>query len=144
MMPRAAVLWAVFVALGMGGCGDEGSSEGSTSTPAAIPSATATSRDEFYSTMDDLVTRLDRAVAAALASEAGAVVRIERVVRDAREQLKARRAAGDGVSPAGNFVLTTAASARDYAIHGDREGLQLIRDVPIIEARDTLKSEAGR
>ena len=30
MMPRAAVLWAVFVALGMGGCGDEGSSEGST------------------------------------------------------------------------------------------------------------------
>ena len=143
MMPRAAVLWAVFIALGLGGCGDEGSSEGSTSTPAAIPSATATSRDEFYATMDDLVTRLDRAVAAALAGEAGAVARIKRVVRDAREQLKARRAAGGGVSAAGNFVLTTAASARDYAMHAEREGLQLIRDVPIIEARDALKSEAG-
>jgi hypothetical protein len=129
----------------MGGCGDEGAGAGeeSTSTPAAIPSATAASRDEFYSTMDDLVTRLDRAVAASLAGEADAVERINRVVRDTREQLKARRAAGDGVSPAGNFVLTTAASARDYAIHGEREGLQLIRDVPIIEARDALSSEAG-
>ena len=142
-MPRAAVLWAVLFALGMGGCGDEGAGEGSTSTPAAIPSATPTSRDEFYSTMDDLVTRLDRAVAASLAGDANAVERIKRVVRDTREQLKARRAAGDGVSPAGNFVLTTAASARDYAMNGDREGLQLIRDVPIIEARDALKSEAG-
>jgi hypothetical protein len=142
-MPHVAVLWAVLIALGMGGCGDEGAGEGSTSTPAAIPSATATSRDEFYSTMDDLVTRLDRAVAASLAGEANAVKRIKRVVRDTREQLKARRAAGDGVSPAGNFVLTTAASARDYAIHGEREGLQLIRDVPIIEAHDALNSEAG-
>jgi hypothetical protein len=144
MMPRAAVLSAVFIALGMGGCGDGGAGEGSSSTPAPIPSATATSRDEFYSTMDDLVTRLDRAVAASLAGEANAVARISRVVRDTREQLKARRAAGDGVSPAGNFVLTTAASARDYAMHGEREGLQLIRDVPIIEARDALKSEAER
>jgi hypothetical protein len=142
-MSRVAVLWTVFIALGMGGCGDDGAGEGSTSTPAATPSATATSRDEFYSTMDDLVTRLDRAVAASLAGEADAVERIRRVVRDAREQLKARRAAGDGVSPAGNFVLTTAASARDYATHGEREGLQLIREVPIIEARDALDSEAG-
>ena len=142
MMPRAAVLWAVFAALGMGGCGDEAASERATSTPAATPSATSTSGDEFYSEMDRLVTRLDRAVAAALAGEANAVQRIKSVVRDAREQLTARRAAGDGVSPAGRFVLTTAASARDYAIHGDREGLQLIRDVPIIEARDALTSEA--
>ena len=142
-MPRVAVLWAVFVALGMGGCGDEGAGEGSKSTPAALPSATATSRDTFYATMDDLVTRLDRAVAASLAGEPNAVERIKRVVRDTREQLKARQAAGDGVSPAGNFVLTTAASARDYAIHGEREGLQSIRDVPIIEARDALNSEAG-
>ena len=141
-MPRAAILWAVFAALGMGGCGDEASSERGTSTPAAIPSATSTSGDEFYSAMDRLLTRLDRAVVAALAGEADAVRRIKRVVRDAREQLKARRAAGDGVSPAGTFVLTTAASARDYAIHGERDGLQLIRDVPIIEARDALKSEA--
>jgi hypothetical protein len=72
------------------------------------------------------------------------VGRIKRVVRDTRAQLKARRTAGEDVSPAGNFVLSTAASARDYAMHGEREGLQLIRDVPIIEARDELKSEAGR
>ena len=139
------VVWAVFIALGMGGCSDESAGEGSTSTstPAATASATAASRDEFYSTMDDIVTRLDRVVAAALAGEANAVERIKRVVRDTRERLKERRAAGDGVSPAGNFVLTTAASARDYAIHGEREGLQLIRDVPIIEARDALNSEAG-
>ena len=141
-MPRAAVVWAVFFALGVGGCGDDAASERGTSTPAAIPTATATSGDEFYASMDRLVTRLDRAVAAALAGEANAVRRIKGVVRDAREQLTARRAAGDGVSPAGNFVLTTAASARDYAIAGEREGLQLIRDVPIIEAHDALKSEA--
>ena len=94
--------------------------------------------------MDDLLTRLDRTVAAALAGEANALARIKRVVRDAREQLKARRAAGGGVSAAGNFVLTTAASARDYAMHAEREGLRPIRDVPIIEARDALNSEAGR
>jgi hypothetical protein len=29
-------------------------------------------------------------------------------------------------------------------MHGEREGRQLIRDVPIIEARDALKSEAER
>ena len=141
-MARAAVLWTVLIALGMSGCGDVGSSEDGRSKPAATPSA-ATSRDEFYATMDHLVTRLDRAIAAALAGEVNAVARIKRVVRDAREQLKARRAAGEGVSPAGNLVLTTAASARDYAQHEERDGLQLIRDIPIIEARDALKSEAG-
>ena len=94
--------------------------------------------------MDDLVTRLDRAVAASLAGEDDAVGRIKRVVRDAREQLKARRAAGEEVSSAGNFVLSTAVTAREYAMNGERAGLQLIRDVPIIEARDGLRSEAGR
>jgi hypothetical protein len=141
-MQRAAVVWAVFVAVGVGGCGGEASSERGTSTPATSPSATSTASDEFYASMDRLVTRLDRAVAAALAGEADAVRRIKGVVRDAREQLRARRAAGDGVSPAGNFVLTTAASARDYAMQGEREGLQLIRDVPIIEAHDALESES--
>src|SRR5688572_32387211 len=102
MMPRAAGLWAVLVALAIGGCGDGGAGDGSSSTPTAARSATVTSRDEFYSNMDELVTRLDRAVAASLAGEANAVERIKRVVRDAREQLKARRASGDGVSPAGN------------------------------------------
>jgi hypothetical protein len=142
-MLRAAVLATVVIVLGLGGCG-EGSSGGGTSTLAATPSATATSRDEYYSTMDDLVTRLDRAVAAAIAGEANPVQRIKGVVRDVREQLKERRAAGDGESPAGNFVLTTAMSARDYARNGERQGLQLIRDVPIVEARDALKSEAAR
>ena len=69
MMPRAAGLWAVLAALAIGGCGEGGAGDGSSSTPAAIPSATATARDDFYATMDDLVTRLDRAVAAALAAK---------------------------------------------------------------------------
>lgn len=142
-MVRAAVLWTVLIALGMSGCGDEGSSEAGRSTPTAIPSATATSRDGFYAAMDHLLTRLDRAIAAALAGEANAVARLKRVVQDAREQLKARRAAGEGASPAGNLVLTTSASARDYATHGERDGLQLIRDIPIIEARDALSGEPG-
>ena len=130
----------VVIVLGLGGCGDE--SGGGTSKPTATASATAASRDVYYATMDDLVTRLDRAVAAAIAGEANAVARIKGVVRDVRKQLKQRRAAGDGVSPAGNLLLTTALSARDYASHGEREGLQLIRDVPVIEARDALTSEA--
>jgi hypothetical protein len=139
-MPHAAVLGMVVIVLGLGGCGNENG--GGTSRPTATASATATSRDVYYSAMDDLVTRLDRAVAAAIAGEANAVERIKGVVRDVRKQLKQRRAAGDGVSPAGNLVLTTALSARDYARHGEREGLQLIRDVPVIEARDALTSEA--
>jgi hypothetical protein len=141
-MLRAAVLATVVIVFAWSGCG-EGSNGGATSTPAATPSAAATSRDEYYSAMDDLVTRLDRAVAAAIAGEANAMRRIKGVVSDVRDQLKERRAAGDGESPAGNFVLTTALSARDYARNGDRQGLQLIRDVPIVEARDALKSEAA-
>ena len=139
-MSHAAVLGMVVIVLALGGCGDERGE--STSRPTATASATAASRDVYYSAMDDLVTRLDRAVAAAITGEANAVARIEGVVRDVRKQLRQRRAAGDGVSPAGNLVLTTALSARDYAKHGEREGLQLIRDVPVIEARDALASEA--
>jgi hypothetical protein len=52
--------------------------------------------------------------------------------------------AGEDVSAAGNLVVCTAVSARDYAAQEEREGLQLIRDVPIVEARDALASEAGR
>ena len=83
------------------------------------------------------------ALLATRAGEANAMRRIKGVVRDVRDQLKERRAAGDGESPAGNFVLTTALSARDYARNGERQGLQLVRDVPIVEARDALKSEAA-
>jgi hypothetical protein len=139
-MPHAAVLGMVVIVLGLVGCGDESGVR--TSRPTATASATATSRDDYYVAMDDLVTRLDRAVAAAIAGEANAVARIKGVVRDVRHQLRQRRAAGDDVSAAGNLVLTTALSARDYARHREREGLQLIRDVPVIEARDALTSES--
>ena len=135
-MLRAAVLWAVLAALTLGGCGDDGSSEGDGSRPAAT--ATAASSD-FYAEMDDLVTRLDQAVAAAIAGEEAAVKRIDGVVRDVRSKLREQGAE----SPAGNLVLTTAAQARDYARTGERAGLELIREVPIAEARDLLKSEAG-
>jgi hypothetical protein len=142
-MLRAAVLASVVIVLGLAGCGDDGSSADDRSTPATTPTATGTPRDEYYSAMGELLTRLDRAVAGAIAGEAEAVERIERVVRDVRKQLKKRRAAGEGASPAGNLVLTTAASARDYARTGDRQGLQLIRDVPIVEACDALETEAA-
>jgi hypothetical protein len=39
---------------------------------------------------------------------------------------------------------TTAASARDHARQEDREGLRLIRRVPLIEARHAIESEAAR
>ena len=65
------------------------------------------------------------------------------MVRDTRKELREHTAAGGGESPAGNLVLTTAAQARDYARNGEREGLELIRDVPIGEARDLLKNEAA-
>jgi hypothetical protein len=139
-MLRAAVLWTVIAALALGGCGDDGSSEGGESTPAAT--ATPESSD-YYQAMDELVSRLDQAVAAAIAGEANAVKRINDVVADARALLRERRAAGDGPSAAGNLVLSTGAQARDYARNGERQGLQLIRDVPIVEARDFLKSEAA-
>jgi hypothetical protein len=101
-MLRAAVLWTVIAALALGGCGDDGSSDGGESTPTAT--ATPESRD-YYRAMGKLVSRLDHAVAAAIAGEPNA--------------------------------------ARDYAGSGARQALQLVRDVPIVEARDFLKSEAG-
>lgn len=137
-MARAAVLCAVAAALLLGGCGDDGSSEGGESTPAATPASA-----EYYKAMDELVTRLDGAVDAAIAGEADAVKRLNGVVRDTRKELREHKAAGGGESPAGNLVLTTAAQARDYARNGEREGLELIRDVPIGEARDLLKNEAA-
>jgi hypothetical protein len=141
-MLRAAVLATVVTALAVGGCGDDASDEGGESGPAATATATPASRD-YYEAMDELVTRLDRAVAAAIAGEADAVKRIDDVVKDAREELREHRAAGGGESPAGNLVLTTAASARDYARDGEREGLKLVRRFPIVEARDALESEAS-
>ena len=88
--------------------------------------------------MDALVTDLDRAVAAAISGDAGATKRIKAVIKDVRTELRE-----SGETPAGNLVLTTAASARDYAPNGDRAGLKLIRRIPIVEARDALRSEAA-
>jgi hypothetical protein len=141
-MLRAAVVGTVVAALALGGCGDDAADEGGESRPAATATATPASR-EYYEAMDELVSRLDRAVAAAIAGEADAVKRIEDVVKDAREELREHRAAGGGESEAGNLVLTTAASARDYARNGEQEGLKLVRRIPIVEARDFLQSEAS-
>ena len=89
--------------------------------------------------MDALAVRLDRAVSRAIEGDGNAVARIDTVLDRIRNQLEEHREE----SPGGNFLLTTAASARDYARHGDRQGLRLIRRVPLIEARDALKSEAA-
>ena len=134
-MLRAAVLGTVIAALALGGCGDDASEE-------TRPAATATAPAGYYGAMDALVTRLDTEVAAAIAGDADAAKRIAGVVEDVREQLREFRATGKE-SPAGNLVLTTAASARDYARNADRAGLKLIRRIPIAETRDALKSEAG-
>ena len=138
-MLRAAVLGTVIAALALGGCGDNASDE---SRPAATATATATAPAGYYEAMDALVTRLDGEVAAATAGDADATTRIAGVVKDVREQLRGFRATGEE-SPAGTLLLTTAASARDYARNGDRAGLKLIRRIPIVETRDALKSEAG-
>ena len=133
-MLRAAVLATVVAALVLGGCADDASDE---SRPAAT--ATATSAPSgYYEAMDELVTDLDRAVAASISGDAGATKRIKAVIKDVRTELRE-----SGETPAGNLVLTTAASARDYAQNGDRAGLKLIRRIPIVEARDALTSEAG-
>lgn len=134
-MLRAAVLATVVAALVLGGCGDDASDEPGQSRPAA----TATSATNgYYEAMDGLVTRLDKAVAAAISGDAGATKRIQAVIKDVRTELRE-----SGETPAGNLVLTTAASARDYATNKDREGLKLIRRIPIVEARDALRSEAA-
>ena len=134
-MLRAAVFATVVAALVLGGCGDDASDEPGGSPPAA----TATSAPSgYYEAMDALVTDLDTAVAAAISGDAGATKRIKAVIKDVRTQLR-----GSGETPAGNLVLTTAASARDYARNGDRAGLKLIRRIPIVEARDALRSEAA-
>ncbi len=88
--------------------------------------------------MDELAVRLDRAVSGAAEGGGNALARIKNVLKQIRIQLENYREE----SPGGQFLLTTAASARDYARRGDRKGLRLIRRVPLIEARDALKSEA--
>ena len=133
-MLRAAVLATVVAALVLGGCGDDAPDE---SRPGATASATS-APSGYYEAMDELVTDLDSAVAAAISGDAGATKRINAVIKGVRAELRE-----SGETPAGNLVLTTAASARDYALNKDQEGLKLIRRIPIVEARDALRSEAG-
>ena len=134
-MLRAAVLATVVAALVLGGCGDDASDEPGESRPAATATSAPTG---YYEAMDALVADLDMAVAAAISGDAGATKRIKAVIKDVRAELQE-----SGETPAGNLVLTTAASARDYATNNDREGLKLIRRIPIVEARDALRSEAA-
>ena len=135
-MLRVAILGAVVAVVALVGCGDDSSSDQGGSKPAAT--ATSDVRSEYYRAMDKLAVRLDRAVSGAIEGDANALARIKTVLRQIRTQLEGYREE----SPGGQFLLTTAASARDYATHGNRQGLRLIRRVPLIEARDALKSEA--
>jgi hypothetical protein len=135
-MLRVAILGALAAVLAVVGCGDDSSSDEGGSKPAAT--ATSDVRSDYYRAMDKLAVRLDRAVSGAIEGDANALARIKNVLRQIRAQVEQYREESSG----GQFLLTTAASARDYARRGDRQGLRLIRRVPLIEARDALKSEA--
>ena len=93
---------------------------------------------EYYRAMDKLAVRLNGAVSSAVEGDADAVAGMNDVLRQIRTQLEEHGEA----SPAGQLLLTTAASARDYARRADRQGLKLILRMPLIEARDALESEA--
>jgi hypothetical protein len=90
--------------------------------------------------MDEHAVRLHSAVSGAIEGDANALARIKNVLKRIQGELERYREE----SPAGRLLLTTAASARDYARQEDREGLRLIRRMPLIEARDALESEAAR
>jgi hypothetical protein len=135
-MLRVAILGAIVAVLALVGCGQDSSSEQGDSEPAAT--ATSNVGSEYFRAMDKLAVRLDRTVSGAVESDANALARIKDVLRQIRTQLERHREE----SPGGELLLTTAASARDYAKREDLQGLKLIRRVPLIEARDALKSEA--
>jgi hypothetical protein len=137
-MPRVVILGAVVAVLAPVGCGEGSSSDRGGSEPAAT--ATSNVRREYYRAMDELAVRLDRAVSRAIDGDAKALARIKSVLTQIRTKLEEHREE----SPGGELLLTTAASARDYARREDRQGLKLIRRVPVIEARDALESEANR
>ena len=136
-MLRVAILGAVVAVWALAGCGEDSSSDQGGSKPAAT--ATSDVSSEYYRAMDALAVRLDSAVSAAIKGDENALARIKDVLGQIRTELEEY---GEE-SPGGNFLLTTAASARDYARSGNRQGLRLIRRVPLIEARDALESEAA-
>lgn len=135
-MARVGLLIALLAVLAMVGCGDDGESDQGGSEPAAT--ATTDVPSEYHRAMGRLAVRLDRAVAGAIRGDADALARIE----DVLEEIRTRVAEHGQESPGGELLLTTAASARDYAKRRDRQGLRLIRRVPLVEARDALASEA--
>jgi hypothetical protein len=135
-MLRIAILGAVVAVLALVGCGEDSASDQGGSSAAAT--ATSDVRRKYYRAMDKLAVRLDRSVSGAIEGDAQALSRIKEVLGQIRTRLEKYREE----SPGGQFLLTTAASARDYARHGNRQGLRLIRRVPLIEARDALKSES--
>src|SRR5688572_19269586 len=124
-MLRVGILGAVVAVLALFGCGEDSSSDQGGSKPAAT--ATSDVRSEYYRAMDKLAVRLDNAVSAAIEGEANALARIKNVLRQIRTQLEEYRED----SPGGRFLLTTAASARDYASSANRQGLRLTRRVPL-------------
>jgi hypothetical protein len=107
-MLRVGILGAVVAVLALVGCGEDSSSDQGGSKPAAT--ATSDVRSEYYRAMDKLAVRLDKAVSAAIEGDANALARIKNVLRQIRTQLEE--------SSGGQFLLTTAASARDYARRG--------------------------
>lgn len=135
-MRRGAIFGAVVAVLALSGCGESSSSDPSGSKPSAT--ATSDVDSDYYRAMDELAVRLNGAVSGAVEGDADAVGRIGDVVRQIRTRLEEHGEA----SPAGQLLLTTAASARDYARRADRQGLELILRVPLVEARDALESEA--
>jgi hypothetical protein len=123
-MLRAAILGAVVAGSVLAGCGEDTTSDGGVSKPAAT--ATRDVRSEYHRAMDEHTLRLDTAVSGAIEGDANALTRIKNVLKLIRVELANYREE----SPGGQFLLTTAASARDYARQGDRQGLKLIRRVP--------------
>lgn len=135
-MRRGAIIGAVVAVLVLSGCGERSPSDQAGAEPAVT--ATNDVDREYYRAMDKLAVRLDGAVSRAIQGDANALAPINHVVRQIRTRLEDHGEA----SPAGQLLLTTAASARDYARRADRQSLELILRVPLVEARDALASEA--
>jgi hypothetical protein len=113
-MRRGAIIGAVVAVLVLSGCGERSPSDQADAEPAAT--ATSDVDREHCRAMDELAVRLDGAVSGAIQGDANALAPINDVVRQIRTRLEDHGAA----SPAGQLLLTTAASARDYARRAGR------------------------
>ena len=108
-MLRVPIVGALVAGFALVGCGEDSSSDPGGSKPAAA--ASSDGRSECYREMDALAVRLDRTVSGAVLGDANALARIKDVLRQIRTRLEEYREE----SPGGQFLLTAAASARDYA-----------------------------